>query len=202
MFRLAWRGPKPYLNSNDMLFLIKNELCLHLDPLVGVKHVCTPGIAVETGEGRSMVSGVIDTYRTGGEGRVRQQAQSFRFGQFCNLINLNNCRCYYVFCSKWYIKCVGQLMHPMGLFANSEQTDDCSEILSKKQNIKQISSCSSLLFSQLQTHMFERAKRAVLWINKWKIGSCSIAHNKQIGSFKASKQTNRWLPIDVVRGTT
>ena len=26
----------------------------------------------------------------------------------------------------------------------------------------------------------ERAKRAVLWINKWEIGSCSVAPNKQI----------------------
>ena len=33
----------------------------------------------------------------------------------------------------------------MGLFVNSEQTEHCSEIRSKKQNIKQMSTCSSLL---------------------------------------------------------
>ena len=37
----------------------------------------------------------------------------------------------------------------------------------------------ALGFCQRKTHLFERAKRAVLWINKWEIESCPIAPIKQ-----------------------
>ena len=39
----------------------------------------------------------------------------------------------------------------------------------------------ALHFCRRKMHIFERAKRAKLWINKWEIGSCSVAPNKQIG---------------------
>ena len=49
---------------------------------------------------------------------------------------LNDVRCNLYFCN---------IADITSLFVNSEQTEHCSEIRSKKQNIKQMSICSSLL---------------------------------------------------------
>ena len=46
---------------------------------------------------------------------------------------------------------------------------------------KMLNKCEfALRFCQRKTHRLERAKRAVLWISKWEMGSCSVAPNKQI----------------------
>ena len=61
----------------------------------------------------------------------------------------------------------------------------------------------ALRLCQRKTHMFERAKRAVLRINKWEIGSCSVAPNKQIGPLSWGKlllngvYLAKWLNIDL-----